>query len=62
MSFNSALAIHLLLRVMHMMGGVTHPEYWISCSSHPALQAVRQIFRNGCIVIRFAPHSVRMTW
>ena len=58
MSFNSALAIHLLLRVMHMMGGVTHPVYWISCQSHQAAQIVR----SGCIVIRFAPHSVRMTW
>lgn len=59
---NSALAIHLLLRVMHMMGGVTHPLYWISCPSHPAMQAVHQIARSGCILIRFAPRSVRMSW
>ncbi|HUY46670.1 MAG TPA: hypothetical protein VMV92_13200 [Streptosporangiaceae bacterium] len=59
---NSALAIHLLLRVLHMMGGVTRPLYWIGCPSHPGTQVVRQIVRSGCVVIRFAPHSVRMTW
>lgn len=60
---NTALAVHLMLRVMHLTAGhVRRPVYWVGCFSRGSAAAVEQARAAGCVVIRFAPHSVRMWW
>jgi hypothetical protein len=60
---NTAHLIALMLQVQHLAAGHIHRViYWISCYSHPPTQTITQLNRAGCIVIRFAPHSIRMTW
>jgi hypothetical protein len=60
---NTAHVIALLLTAQHLTAGHLHRVvYWIGCYSHPPTQTIRQLHTAGCIIIRLAPHSIRVTW
>lgn len=61
---NTALIIHLMFRVMKLVqaGHLTHPILWIGCFSRPAAQTITHLHAAGCMVVRMAPHSAKVSW